>query len=66
MRDEGTGAEEGTMAPPPGAIVYGVLDEEACGSFRCGGVAAVDTRGAAGIDGFGVLQADGVATQPLR
>ncbi len=63
---EGTGAEEGAMAPPPGAIVYGVLDEEACGSSRCGGVAAVDTRGAAGVDGFGVLQADGVATQPLR
>ena len=65
-RLEGTGADEGAMAPPPGAVVYGVLDEEACGSFRCGGVAAVDTRGAAGVDGFGVLRADGVPTQPLR
>lgn len=65
-RLEGTGADEGAMAPPPGAIVYGVLDEEACGSFRCGGVAAVDTRGAAGVDGFGVLRADGAPTQPLR
>ncbi len=65
-RLEGTGADEGALAPPPGAIVYGVLDEEACGSFRCGGVAAVDTRGAAGVDGFGVLRADGVPTHPLR
>ncbi|MDP1921990.1 MAG: hypothetical protein Q8L14_37460 [Myxococcales bacterium] len=65
-RLEGTGADEGAMAPPPGAIVYGVLDEEACGSFRCGGVAAVDARGAAGVDGFGVLRADGAPTQPLR
>lgn len=65
-RLEGTGADEGAMAPPPGAIVYGVLDEEACGSFRCGGVAAVDTRGAAGVDGFGALQTDGTPTQPLR
>lgn len=65
-RLEGTGADEGAIAPPPGAIVYGVLDEEACGSFRCGGVAAIDTRGAAGVDGFGVLRADGAPTQPLR
>lgn len=65
-RLEGTGADEGNLAPPPGAIVYGVLDEEACGSFRCGGVAAVDTRGEAGIDGFGALRADGASTQPLR
>lgn len=65
-RLDGTGADEGAMAPPPGAIVYGVLDEEACGSFRCGGVAAVDTRGAAGVDGFGALRADGAPTQPLR
>ncbi|MDP3499547.1 MAG: hypothetical protein Q8S33_04420 [Myxococcales bacterium] len=65
-RLEGTGADEGALAPPPGAIVYGVLDEEACGSFRCGGVAAVDTRGEAGLDGFGVLRADGLPTQPLR
>lgn len=63
---DGTGAAEGAMAPLPGAIIYGVLDEDACGSFRCGGIAAVDTRGTAAGDGFGVLLADGVPTQPLR
>jgi len=62
----GTGADEGAVAPPPGAILYGVLDEEACGSFRCGGVSAVDARGAAPAAGFGVLVADGAPTQPLR
>lgn len=31
----------------PGALLFGVLDEEACGSSTCGGLAAVDTRTAA-------------------
>lgn len=62
----GTGADEGDAAPPPGAVLFGVLDEEACGSFRCGGIAAVDTRRAAGAQGYEVLRAGGVATQSVR
>jgi hypothetical protein len=52
--------------PPPGAFVFGVLDEEACGSPRCGGISAVDTRGAASPRGFEVVRSEGVATQPVR
>lgn len=37
---------EGRPESWPGALVYGVLDEEACGSSTCGGLAAVDTRNA--------------------
>lgn len=58
-------ASVGGSAPAPGSILYGVLDEEACGSFRCGGVAAVDVR-QGGPDGFGALEADGLATRPVR
>ncbi|MBL8940343.1 MAG: hypothetical protein JNM69_37700 [Archangium sp.] len=38
---------DGRPESSPGAYLYGVLDEEACGSSTCGGLAAVDTRNAA-------------------
>ncbi|MER2565628.1 MAG: hypothetical protein ABTQ32_33200 [Myxococcaceae bacterium] len=37
---------EGRPESAPGAFIYGVLDEEACGSSTCGGLAAIDTRSA--------------------
>jgi hypothetical protein len=55
----------GQCKPAPGAILYGTLDEETCGSPRCGGVSAVDTR--TGVTGrFEVLVVDGAPSQPLR
>lgn len=54
----------GTDAPLPGALVYGVLDEGACASPRCGGVAAVDTRSGAGS--FVAPIVDGVPSRPVR
>lgn len=55
----------GADAPPAGAFVYGVLDEEACGGARCAGIAAVDTR-ATSTSEFGPLVVDGVASSPVR
>ncbi len=52
-------------APAPGGFVFGVLDEETCGSARCGGVSAVDTRATA-TDAFEVVKSGGVTTQPVR
>lgn len=40
-------AVDGRPESSPGAFIYGVLDEEACGSSTCGGLTAVDTRNAA-------------------
>ncbi|MCU0698037.1 MAG: hypothetical protein MUC96_16060 [Myxococcaceae bacterium] len=54
------------LTPPPGALIFGVLDEEACGSPRCGGVSTVDTRGAAPAGGFEVVRSEGFPTQPVR
>ncbi|MDX2011960.1 MAG: hypothetical protein SFW67_17340 [Myxococcaceae bacterium] len=54
------------QTPPPGALIYGVLDEEACGSSRCGGLSAVDTRGTAAAGGFEVVRSEGFPTQPVR
>jgi hypothetical protein len=54
------------QTPPPGALLFGVLDEEACGSPRCGGISAVDTRGAASAGGFEVVRSEGFPSQPVR
>ncbi|MCA3013910.1 MAG: hypothetical protein INH41_16135, partial [Myxococcaceae bacterium] len=59
-------AELRAKTPAPGSLLFGVLDEEACGSPACGGVAAVDTRGEAGPVGFEVVQSEGFASQPVR
>lgn len=58
---------ESVPAAAPGALVFGVLDEEACGSPRCGGVAAVDTRATRpGSSGFGALLVGDVEPRPVR
>jgi hypothetical protein len=69
--DQVSGADETLAAlraqtPPPGALLFGVLDEEACGSPRCGGISAVDTRGAAPAGGFEVVRSEGFPSQPVR
>lgn len=51
--------------PLPGEVVYGTLDEGACGSPACGGLSAVDTRGSVATN-FPILSVDGAPTSPLR
>jgi hypothetical protein len=59
------GDQQRAIQPPPGALVFGLLDEEACGDIRCSGISAVDTRGpASGV--FSVVRSEGVETIPLR
>ncbi|MBL8921557.1 MAG: hypothetical protein JNJ54_22040 [Myxococcaceae bacterium] len=60
-------AVEGVDGTSPGAVVFGVLDEEACGGSRCGGIAAIDTRRSRpGAPAFGPLQVGGLEPRPLR
>ena len=49
------------------ARVYGILDEQACGSAACGGVVAVDLVSSTADGGFpAALDALGLPMQPLR
>lgn len=60
-------AVEGVEGTSPGAIIFGVLDEEACGSSRCGGVAAIDTRRSRpGASSFATLQVGALEPRPVR
>jgi hypothetical protein len=60
-------AVENTDGTSPGAVVFGVLDEEACGSSRCGGVAAVDTRRTRpGASAFAPLRVGDLEPRPIR
>lgn len=59
-------AVEGTDGTAPGAVIFGVLDEEACGSPRCGGVAAIDARQTTSAGDFGPLLVGTLQPRPIR
>jgi hypothetical protein len=50
-----------------GLRLFGILDEEQCGSAQCGGVVAVDTKTALGATGFGrALDFTGAPMEPIQ